>query len=147
MSCTPFAFNWYYYFNKKIKLMIVVYRKRVSSTFSHIFTHFYTFFHIFPSPSLHFPNSCHKLNYSKEKLGNPQTLLMDFLILNLKPFVSESSKKGSASKYFPKAAITSKYFPKKAVFTKSLNKIVPLIDFNNFSFKKNENLLLKLHLP
>ena len=50
----------------------VVYRKRVSSTFSHIFTHFYTFFHIFPSPSLHFPNSCHKLNYSKEKLGNPQ---------------------------------------------------------------------------
>ena len=35
----------------------------------------------------------------------PKTLLMDTLILNLKPFVSESSKKGSASKYFPKAAI------------------------------------------
>ena len=90
---------------QNLKLIIVVYRKRVSSTFLHIFTHFYTFFHIFPSPSLHFPNSCHKLYYSKEKLGNPQTLLMDFLILNLKPFVSESSKKGSASKYFPKAAI------------------------------------------
>ena len=99
----------------------VVYRKRVSSTFSHIFTHFHTFLHIFPSPSLHFPNSCCKLHYSKEKVGNPQTLLMDFLILNLKPFVSESSKKGSASKYFPKAAVISKYFP-KAAFTKKFEK-------------------------
>ena len=84
---------------------LVVYRKRVSSTFSHIFTYFYTFFHIFPSPSLHFPNSCHKLHCIKEKKGIPRTLLMDFLILNLKQMVSESSKKGSASKYFPKAAI------------------------------------------
>ena len=89
----------------KSKMSLVVYRKRVSSTFSHIFTHFHTFFHIFPSPSLHFPNSCHKLHCIKEKKGNPQTLLMDFLILNLKQMVSESSKKGSASKYFPKAAI------------------------------------------
>ena len=56
----------------------------------HIFPHF---FHIFPSLPLHFPNSCHKLHYSKEKMRIPKTLLMDTLILNLKPFVSESSKK------------------------------------------------------
>ena len=79
----------------------VVYRKRVSSTFFHIFTHFSTFFHIFPSPSLHFPNSCHKLNYSKEKV-NPQDTFDGHLILNLKQFNSESSKKAVPQNIFPK---------------------------------------------
>ena len=51
------------------EIMLVVYKKRATSAF----------FHIFPSPSLHFPKSCHKLYYSKEKVswGIPKTLLMD----------------------------------------------------------------------
>ena len=73
-------------------LIAVVYKKRAISTF----------FHIFPSLSLHFPNSCHKLHCSKEKMRLPKTLLMDTLILNLKPFVSESSKKAVPQNIFPK---------------------------------------------
>ena len=51
------------------KKLPVVYKKRATSAF----------FHIFLSPSLHFPKSCHKLYYSKEKVswGIPKTLLMD----------------------------------------------------------------------
>ena len=52
--------------------------------------------------SLHFPNSCCKIHYSKEKVGIPKTLSMDTLILNLKPFVSESSKKAVPQNIFPK---------------------------------------------
>ena len=37
----------------------------------------------------------------------PKTLLMDTLILNLKPFVSESSKKAVPQNIFPKLL----YFP------------------------------------
>ena len=85
------------------KTVIVVYKKRATSAFFHIFhifPHFSTFFHIFPSLPLHFPNSCHKLHYSKEKMRLPKTLLMDTLILNLKPFLSESSNKVVPPKYF-----------------------------------------------
>ena len=51
----------------------------------------------------------------------PKTLLMDTLILNLKPFLSESSNKVVPQNIFPKAAVSSKYFP-KAVFTKKFEK-------------------------
>ena len=91
---------------------IVVYRKRVSSTFSHIFTHFYTFFHIFPSHHYISQNSCHKLNYNKEKLGNPQDTFDGHLILNLKPFVSESLKKAVPQNIFPKLLYPQNIFQK-----------------------------------
>ena len=52
----------------------VVYRKRVSSTFSHIFTHFSTFFHPHHYIS---QNSCHKLHCIKEKKGIPRTLYQE----------------------------------------------------------------------
>ena len=74
------------------KSLQVVYKKRATSAF----------FHIFPSLPLHFPNSCCKLHYSKEKMRLPKTLLMDTLILNLKPFVSESSKNVVPQNIFPK---------------------------------------------
>ena len=64
--------------------------------YQHIFPHFHTFFHIFPSLPVHFPNSCHKLHYSKEKMRLPKTLLMDTLILNLKPknkIITQSERK------------------------------------------------------
>ena len=79
--------------------VIVVYKKRATSAFFHIFHIFPHFFHIFPHfstffiPTSTFPNSCCKLHCSKEKMRLPKTLLMDTLILNLKPFLSESSKK------------------------------------------------------
>ena len=74
--------------------------------------HFHTFFHIFPSLSLHFPNSCHKLQCSKEKMRLPKTLLMDTLILNLKQFVSESSKKAVPQNIFPKLLYPQNILPK-----------------------------------
>ena len=75
--------------------MEVVYKKRATSAF----------FHIFPSLPLHFPNSCHKLHCSKEKMRLPKTLLMDTLILNLKPFLSESSNKVVPQNIFPKLSL------------------------------------------
>ena len=71
----------------------------------HIFPHFHTFFHIFPSLPLHFPNSCHKLHCSKEKMRLPKTLLMDTLILNLKQMVSESSKEAVPQNILPKLSL------------------------------------------
>ena len=88
----------------------VVYKKRATSAFFHIFhifphfPHFSTFFSSLP---LHFPNSCCKLHYSKEKMRLPKTLLMDTLILNLKPFLSESSNKVVPQNIFLKLL----YFP------------------------------------
>ena len=91
------------------KNRIVVYKKRVSSTFFHIFPdfpHFSTFSHIFPNfsiPITTFPKTV-AANYTivKRKWGIPKTLLMDTLILNLKPFVSESLKKAVPQNIFPK---------------------------------------------
>ena len=42
----------------------------------------------------------------------PKTLLMDTLILNLKPFVSESSKKAVPQNIFPKLLYPQNIFPK-----------------------------------
>ena len=86
--------------------MSSIWKTGLQHIFPH-FPHFHTYFHIFPSLSLHFPNSCHKLQCSKEKMRLPKTLLMDTLILNLKPFVSESSKKAVPQNIFPKLL----YFP------------------------------------
>ena len=60
-----------------ILLIIVVYRKRVSSTFFHIFTHFSTFFHPY-----HYISQTVAANYTivKRKWGIPKTLLMNTLI-------------------------------------------------------------------
>ena len=65
----------------------------------HIFPHFYTFFHPY-----HYISQTVAANYTivKRKWGIPKTLLMDTLILNLKPFVSESSKKAVPQNIFPK---------------------------------------------
>ena len=99
----------------------VVYRKRVSSTFStffHIFTHFYTFFHPY-----HYISQTVAANYTivKRKWGIPKTLLMDTLILNLKPFVSESSKKAVPQNIFQKLLQSQNIFPKLSL-QKSLKK-------------------------
>ena len=51
----------------------------------------------------------------------PKTLLMDTLILNLKPFVSESSKKAVPQNIFPKLLYPQNIFPKLS-FQKSLKK-------------------------
>ena len=55
-----------YDYNKQI-VHISSIPKRVTSTFFHIFPHF-------SSLPVHFPNSCCKLHYSKEKMRLPQTL-------------------------------------------------------------------------
>ena len=65
----------------------------------HIFTHFSTFFHPY-----HYISQTVAANYTivKRKWGFPKTLLMDTLILNLKQFVSESSKKAVPQNIFQK---------------------------------------------
>ena len=73
------------------------------------FTHFSTFFHPHHYIS---QNSCHKLNYNKEKLGNPQDTFDGHLILNLKPFVSESLKKAVPQNIFPKLLYPQNIFQK-----------------------------------
>ena len=49
----------------------------------------------------------------------PKTLLMDTLILNLKPFVSESSKKAVPQNIFPKLLYPQNILP-KANYVKDL---------------------------
>ena len=91
--------------------MLVVYKKRATSAF----------FHIFPSLPVHFPNSCCKLHCSKEKMRLPQDTFDGHFNFEPETISFRKFEKGSASKYFPKAAVTSKYFP-KAVFTKKFEK-------------------------
>ena len=51
----------------------------------------------------------------------PKTLLMDTLILNLKPFVSESSKKAVPQNIFPKLLYPQNILPKLS-FSKKIEK-------------------------
>ena len=95
-------------------------------TFFHIFTHFSTFFHIFTHFSTffhpyHYISQTVAANYTvvKRKWGIPKTLLMDTLILNLKPFVSESSKKAVPQNIFPKLL-----YPQNILQKLSLQKIL-----------------------
>ena len=71
----------------------------VETGLQHIFPHFHTFFHPY-----HYISQTVAANYTvvKRKWGFPKTLLMDTLILNLKQFVSESSKKAVPQNIFPK---------------------------------------------
>ena len=94
----------------------------VKTGLQHIFPHFSTFFHIFPHFP-HFSTFFHPYHYIsqtvvanytivKRKWGIPKTLLMDTLILNLKPFVSESSKKAVPQYIFPKLLYPQNILPK-----------------------------------
>ena len=101
-KCSSYSFIAWYSMPKFVYIYISSIVETGLQHIFHIFHIFSTFFHIFPSLSLHFPNSCHKLHCSKEKMRLPKTLLMDTLILNLKPFLSESSKKVVPQNIFPK---------------------------------------------
>ena len=93
----------------------VVYKKRVISTFF-TFSHIFHIFPHFSSLPVHFPNSCHKLHCSKEKVRLPQDTFDGHFNFEPETISFRKFEQGSTSKYFPKAAVTSKYFP-KAVFT------------------------------
>ena len=92
--------------------------------YQHIFPHF-------SSLSLHFPNSCHKLHCSKEKVRLPQDTFDGHFNFEPETISFRKFEQGSTSKYFPKAAVTSKYFP-KSVFTKKVRKKNnPVLDYHH----------------
>ena len=76
-----------------------------------IFPHYSHFFHIFPhfsSLPVHFPNSCHKLHCSKEKVRLPQDTFDGHFNFEPETISFRKFEQGSTSKYFPKAVFTRK---------------------------------------